>query len=121
MEILRLKYLKPEGAKQKNEITARGELFASSFRKFDSRETHADLTNQLLANRLRMHDRKLNSCRQRLLFALQLIPRKCCLYSQGSFQRNRLKKCPKSPKRPAGYDLWSVLMNINSDNCEKIC
>ena len=54
MEILRLKYLKPEGAKQKNKTKARGELFASirSFRKFDSLESHADLTNQLLANRV---------------------------------------------------------------------
>ena len=43
MEILRLKYLKPEGAKQKNKTKARGELFASSCRKFDSRETHAEL------------------------------------------------------------------------------
>ena len=30
-----------------------------------------------------MHDRKLNGCRQRLLFARQLIPRKCSLCSQG--------------------------------------
>ena len=51
-ERLRLKYLKPEGAKQKNKTKARGDLFASSFRKFDSRETRADLTNQLLANRV---------------------------------------------------------------------
>ena len=51
MEILRLKYLKPEGARQENE-KAQGELFASSFRKFDSGETHADLTKQLLANRV---------------------------------------------------------------------
>ena len=47
---MRLKYLKPEGAKQKNKTKARGELFESSFRKFDSRETRAD--NQLLANRV---------------------------------------------------------------------
>ena len=52
MEILRLKYLKPEGAKQKNKTKARGKLFAGSFRKFDSPKTHADLTNQLLANRV---------------------------------------------------------------------
>ena len=32
---------------------------------------------------LRMHDRKLNGCRQRLLFARQLIPRKCSLCLQG--------------------------------------
>ena len=38
--------------KQKNKTKARGELIASSFRNFDSRETHADLTNQLLANRV---------------------------------------------------------------------
>ena len=31
-----------------------------------------------------MHDRKLNGCRQRLLFARQLIPRKCSLCSQGN-------------------------------------
>ena len=49
MEIFWLKYLKPEGAKQKNKKT-RGELFTSSFRKFDSHKTHADLTKQLLAN-----------------------------------------------------------------------
>ena len=30
-----------------------------------------------------MHDGKLNGCRQRLLFARQLIPRKCSLCSQG--------------------------------------
>ena len=42
MEILRLKYLKPEGAKQKNKTKARGELFAGSFPKFDSRKTHAN-------------------------------------------------------------------------------
>ena len=35
---------------------------------------------------LRMHDRKLNGCRHRLLFAHQLIPRKCSLCSQGSKQ-----------------------------------
>ena len=68
---------------------AQGELFTSSFRKFDSRETHADLTNQLLVNRvtnfLRMHDRKVNGCRQRLLFAHQLMPRKCSLCSQGTY------------------------------------
>ena len=53
MEIFWLKYLKPEGAKQKNKNKkTRGELFTSSFRKFDSHKTHADLTNQLLANRL---------------------------------------------------------------------
>ena len=91
MEILRLKYLKPEGAKQKNKTKARGELFAGSFRKFDSRETHADLTNQLLTSELliawrilRMHDRKLNGCRQRLPFARHFIPRKCSLCSQSS-------------------------------------
>ena len=33
-----------------------------------------------------MHDRKLNGCRQRLLFARQLIPRKCSLCSQGNKQ-----------------------------------
>ena len=32
-----------------------------------------------------MHDRKLNGCRQRLLFARHLIPRKCSLCSQGRF------------------------------------
>ena len=32
---------------------------------------------------VRMHDGKLNGCRQRLLFARQLIPRKCSLCSQG--------------------------------------
>ena len=51
-EILRLKYLKSEETRQKNKTKARGELFASSFRNFDSRETHVDLTNQLLANRV---------------------------------------------------------------------
>ena len=50
MEILPLKYFKPERTKQKNKTKVRGELLESSFRKFDSRETHADLTNQLLAN-----------------------------------------------------------------------
>ena len=38
--------------KRKNKTKARGELIASSFRNFDSRETHAHLTNQLLANRV---------------------------------------------------------------------
>ena len=42
------KILKTRGDKTK----ARGELFATSFRKFDPFETHADLTNQLLANRM---------------------------------------------------------------------
>ena len=51
-EILRLKYLKSEETRQKNKTKVRGELFASIFRNFDSRETHADLTNQLLANRV---------------------------------------------------------------------
>ena len=46
------KILKTRRAKQKNKTKARGELFASSFPNFDSRETHADLTNQLLANRV---------------------------------------------------------------------
>ena len=50
--MLLLKYLKPEGAKQKNKTKVRGEYLAGSFRKFDSSETHADLTNQLLANRM---------------------------------------------------------------------
>ena len=31
----------------------------------------------------RMHDRKLNGCQQRLLFARQLLQRKCSLCSQG--------------------------------------
>ena len=44
------KILKTRRAKQKNKTKARGELFASSFRYFDSHETHTDLTNQLLAN-----------------------------------------------------------------------
>ena len=48
---MRLKYLKLEETRQKNKRKARGE-FASSFRNFDSRETHADLTNQLLENRV---------------------------------------------------------------------
>ena len=48
----RLKYLKLEGEKQKNKTKAQGELFASSFRNFDSSETHTDLMNQLLANRV---------------------------------------------------------------------
>ena len=46
------KILKTRQAKQKSKTKARGVLFASSFRNFDSRETHADLTNQLLANRV---------------------------------------------------------------------
>ena len=46
------KIFKTRRAKQKNKTKARGELFASSFRNFDSRETQADLTNQLLANRV---------------------------------------------------------------------
>ena len=46
------KILKTRRTKQKNKTKARGELFASSFRNFDSRETHADLTNQFLANRV---------------------------------------------------------------------
>ena len=44
------KIIKTRRAKQKNKTKARGELFASSFRYFDSHETHTDLTNQLLAN-----------------------------------------------------------------------
>ena len=70
------KILKTKRAKQKNKTKARGELFASSFPNFNSRETHADLTNQLLA---------WTGCRQRLLFARHLIPRKCSLCSQGRF------------------------------------
>ena len=63
MKILRLKYLKPEGAKQKNKTKARGELFAGSFRKFDSRKTHANhVTNFAHARqkieRLSVHRRK---------------------------------------------------------------
>ena len=46
------KILKTRRAKQKNKRKARGQLSASSFHNFDSRETHADLTNQLLANRV---------------------------------------------------------------------
>ena len=46
------KILKTRRAKQKNKTKARGELFASNFRNFDFRKTHADSTNQLLANRV---------------------------------------------------------------------
>ena len=46
------KILKTRLAKQKKKTKARGELFASSFPNFDSRETQADLTNQWLANRV---------------------------------------------------------------------
>ena len=46
------KILKTRRAKQKNKTKARGELFARRFCKFDSRETYADLTNQLLVNRV---------------------------------------------------------------------
>ena len=70
------KILKTRRAKQKNKRKARGELSASSFRNFDSRETLADLTNQLLANCV-------NGFRQRILFARHLIPRKYSLCSQG--------------------------------------
>ena len=59
---------------------------ASSFRNFDSAKlTQVWRTSCLrIARRiLRMHDTKLNGCRQRLLFARQLIPRKCSLCSQG--------------------------------------
>ena len=40
---------------------------------------------------LRMHDRKLNGCRQRLLFARHLIPRKCSLCSQGMLFDDKLQ------------------------------
>jgi len=83
------KILKTRRAKQKNKTKAGGELFASSFRNFDSRESHADLTNQLLANRVTI-DRKLNGRRQMLLFARHLIPRKYCLCSQGKSWTQRL-------------------------------
>ena len=46
------KILKTRQAKQQNKTKAQGELFASSFHNFDSRKTHADLTNQLLANHM---------------------------------------------------------------------
>ena len=40
------------GGEAEKQTKSRGELFASNLRKFDSRETHADLTSQLLANRV---------------------------------------------------------------------
>ena len=39
-----------------------------------------------------MHDRKLNGCRQRLLFARQLIPRKCSLCSHAGYKEVQLFK-----------------------------
>ena len=54
MKFFSVKILKTSGGKaeKQNKTKARGELFASSFRNFDSREIDADLTNQLLANRV---------------------------------------------------------------------
>ena len=49
---MRLKFLEPDVQSRKKKTKAQGELFGSSFRNFDSRETHTDLTNQLLANRM---------------------------------------------------------------------
>ena len=84
---LRLKYLKPEGTKQKLEESCSRVVFASLI---PSKLTQIWRTSCLrIAWRiLRMHDRKLNGCRQRLLFASQLIPRKCSLCSKGSENEN---------------------------------
>ena len=53
---------------------------------FYSHETAAiwRQTRRLILICLRMYDRKLNGCRQRLLFARQLTQRKCSLFSQGN-------------------------------------
>ena len=86
-EILRLKYLKPDGqsrkTKQKLEESCSQVVFAILI---PAKLTQIWRTSCLrIAWRiLRMHDRKLNGCRQRLLFAHHLIPRKCSLCSQGS-------------------------------------
>ena len=85
------KILKTTRAKQKNKTKARGELFASGSQVvfailIPTKLTHIWRTTCLrIAWRIsRMHDRKLNGCRQRLLFARHFIPRKCSLCSQSS-------------------------------------
>ena len=90
------KIFKTRRAKQKNKTKARGELFASSFRNFDSRETHADLTNQLLANR---------------------VTRKCGLCSQGKLPSADLQvtcapvSCSLAPQNPSQLHNNSSLIN----------
>ena len=85
------KILKTRRAKRKNKTKARGELFASGSRVvfailIPAKLTHIWRTTCLrIAWRIsRMHDRKLNGCRQRLPFARHFIPRKCSLCSQSS-------------------------------------
>ena len=67
-----LKYLKPEGEKQENktkleQVGCSQVWFPQNPRKIDERRDEFSF----------MHNRKLNGCQQRLLFALRLIPRKC--------------------------------------------
>ena len=60
-----------------------------------------------------MHDRKLNGCRQRLLFARQLTQRKCGLCSQG-IVRQELQPQNESvihqpiPLVPCHWELWGI-------------
>ena len=75
-----LKYLKPEGEKQENKAWA-GWLFASlipaklaqNWRKTWRISVAWESPDEFLP----IHNRKLNGCQQRLLFALRFIPRKC--------------------------------------------
>ena len=90
VEILGLKYLKTRGVNQKKK-----KLEESSFQVVFASLISVKLAQIWQTSCLRiawqifhMHDRKLNGCRQRLLFARQLIPRKCSLCSQG------IKKAP---------------------------
>ena len=85
------KILKTRRVKPKNKTKARGELFASGSQVvfailIPAKLTHIWRTTCLrIAWRIsRMHDRKLNGCRQRLPFARHFILRKCSLCSQGS-------------------------------------
>ena len=103
------KILKTRRAKRKNKTKARGELFASDSQVvfailITAKLTHIWRTSCLrIAWRIsRMHDRKLNGCRQRLPFARHFIPRKCSLCSQGSIHvdcSDRLTMLVKVGKR----------------------
>ena len=85
-EILRLKYLKPDGqsrkTKEKLEESCPQVVFAILI---PAKLTQIWRTSclRIVWRILRMHDKKLNGCRQRILFARYLIPRKCSLCSQG--------------------------------------
>ena len=86
------KILKTRRAKQKNKTKARGKSFASGSQVVFAILIPAKLTQIwrtsclriALRRILRMHDRKVNGCRQRLLFVCHLIRRKYSLCSQGT-------------------------------------